>query len=160
MIPCGPRGALVIALIVWGLAATGRAAAADAPRTFQEAAAEGGQLRYVQGIPILFLAGDPEQMGRQQAALVLDVARRHLDLPKAVLGKHGGGWRWPLVVRFSRALMKEAPQRYQTELSAACAKAGYKQEELDTLTVANTLVELRAFKLCSAFLVEPPRSRP
>ena len=158
MIPCGPRGALVIALIVWGLAATGRAAAADAPRTFQEAAAEGGQLRYVQGIPILFLAGDPEQMGRQQAALVLDVARRHLDLPKAVLGKHGGGWRWPLVVRFSRALMKEAPQRYQTELSAAFAKAGYKQEELDTLTVANTLVELRAFKLCSAFLVEPPRS--
>ncbi len=60
-------------------------------------------------------------MGRQQAALVLDVARRHLDLPKAVLGKHGGGWRWPLVVRFSRALMKEAPQRYQTELRRGIA---------------------------------------
>ena len=58
-----------------------------APRTFQEAAAEGGQLRYVQGIPVLFLAGDPEQMGRQQAALVLDAWRGALGFAQGRFGQ-------------------------------------------------------------------------
>ncbi len=125
---------------------------------FKEAAAEGGELKYVQGIPVLFLEGEPEQMGRQQAALVLDVARPHLHLPKTILGRYRGEVLWPIVVGFSRNLMKDAPERYQRELNAALAKAKYKQEEIDSLTVANSLIELRCFGQCSAFLVEPERS--
>ena len=71
---------LAIAVVVSGLAALRGASAADAQRTFQEAVAEGGELRYIQGIPVLLLEGEPEQIARQQAALVLDVVRRHAHL--------------------------------------------------------------------------------
>lgn len=151
-------GAFALAVVVSGLAAIRGASAAGAQRMFQEAAAEGGELRYVHGIPLLFLEGEPEQMGRQQAALVLGVGRRHSNLPKTILGRYGGGFLWPLVVGYSRSLMKDAPERYQRELKGALAKAKYQQEEIDALTVANSLIELRCFDLCSAFLVEPARS--
>ena len=107
---------------------------------------------------MLELEGEPEQMGRQQAALVLDVARRHANLPKTILGRYGGGYLWPLVVGYSRSLMKDAPQRYIRELKGAFTKAKYQQEEMDALGVVNSLVELRCFDLCSALLVEPERS--
>jgi hypothetical protein len=97
-------------------------------------------------------------MGRQQAALVFDVAKRHAALPKAVLGEYGGGLLWPLVVRASRGLIDGAPERYRRELEAAFAKARCRQEDKDGLIVANGLIELRCFSLCSAFLVEPEQS--
>jgi hypothetical protein len=134
------------------------ASAADAPRLFKEAAAEGGELKYINQVPVLFLQGEPEQMGRQQAVLVFSVARRHADLPKMFLGEYSGGLLWPLVVQTSRGLMRGSPERYQRELNAAFAKAGCRQEDKDALIVANGLVELRCFSLCSAFLVEPERS--
>jgi hypothetical protein len=151
-------GVLAFAVVVSGLAAIRGASAADAQRTFQEAAAEGGELRYIHGIPVLFLEGEPEQMGRQQAALVLGVARRQSQLPKTILGQYGGGFLWPVVVGYSRSLMKDAPERYRRELNGALAKAKYQQEEIDALTVTNSLIELRCFDLCSALLVEPERS--
>ncbi len=151
-------GVLAFAVAVSALAAIRGAAAADAQRMYAEAAAEGGELRYIQGIPVLLLEGEPEQMGRQQAALVLEVARRHSNLPKTILGQYGGGVLWPLVVGYSRSLMKDAPERYRRELNGACTKAKYQQEEIDALRVANSLIELRRFDLCSAFLVEPERS--
>jgi hypothetical protein len=147
-----------LAAIVLAVVAGQTASAADAPRVFKEGTAEGGQLKYVQGIPMLFLEGEPEQMGRQQAALVLDVARRHAQLPKTMLGQYGGGLLWPLVVTCSRSLLKDGPERYQRELNAAFAAARCKPEEIEALTVANSLIELRCFGLCSAFLVEPERS--
>lgn len=150
-------GVLAFAVAVSALAAIRGAAAADAQRMYAEAAAEGGELRYIQGIPVLLLEGEPEQMGRQQAALVLEVARRHSNLPKTILGQYGGGVLWPLVVGYSRSLMKDAPERYRRELNGACTKAKYQQEEIDALRVANSLIELRRFDLCSAFLVEPER---
>ncbi|MGO8752320.1 MAG: hypothetical protein ACLQNE_40800 [Thermoguttaceae bacterium] len=97
--------------IVWGPLAMRGATAAAAERMFKEAVAEGGELRYVRGIPLLLLEGEPEQMGRQQAALVLDVARRYSQVPKTILGQYGGGFLWPVVVGFSRSLMKDAPER-------------------------------------------------
>jgi hypothetical protein len=154
----GIAGVFVFAVVMSGLAATSGASAADAPRMFQEATAEGGELRYIHGIPVLLLEGEPEQMGRQQAALVLGVARQNSQLPKTILGQNGGGFLWPLVVGYSRSLMKDAPERYRRELHGALAKAKYQQEEIDALTVANSLIELRCFDLCSAFLVEPERS--
>jgi isopenicillin-N N-acyltransferase like protein len=151
-------GIFATAAIVSGIVANGVTVAAEARRVFKESKAEGGELRYVHGIPMLLLEGEPEQMGRQQAALVLGAARRSAHLPKTILGEYGGGFLWPLVVACSRSLMEDGPQRYQRELKAAFAAAGYKQDEIESLTVANSLIELRCFGLCSAFLVEPERS--
>ena len=151
-------GIFATAAIVSAIVADGTTSAADARRVFKESKAEGGELRYVQGIPVLLLEGEPEQMGRQQAALVFDVARRNANLPKTILGEYGGGLLWPLVVGCGRSLLKDGPERCQRELNAAFTAAGCKQEEIDSLTVANSLIELRCFGLCSAFLVEPERS--
>lgn len=152
------RGAIAVAGLAWGLLWTAGAWAADAPRVFREAAAEGGELRYIHQVPVLLLQGTPEQMGRQQAALVFDVARRNAHLPKAVLGEYGGRLLWPIVARVGRGLMADAPERHRRELDAAFAKAGFNEEDKDAVLVANGLIELRSFSLCSAFLVEPKRS--
>ena len=132
--------------------------AAETRRTFTERAAEGGELKYVLGIPVLFLEGEPEQMGRQQAALVFDVARKYAQVPKRILGQYAGGVLWPLAVNAGRTLLKNAPDAYQRELNATFAAGQGSQAEIDALVVANALVELRCFGQCSAFLVEPQRS--
>jgi hypothetical protein len=151
--------------VVIALAAVGylplwapRTLAADALPLLKEAAAEGGELKYIHGIPVVFLQGEPEQMGRQQAALVFDAARRNIDVPKTILGNYGGGLLWPVVVAAGHNLMGGAPERYRRELNAAFTKAKYQQAEIDAMTVANGLIELRGFSLCSAFLVEPERT--
>jgi len=141
-----------------GLRGLPTAWAADAPRLFKEAVSEGGELKYVHGVPVLFLQGEPEQMGRQQAALVFDAAREHTGVAKRFLGEHGGGLLWPMVVMAARGLLHNAPQRYQRELNAAFARAEYPQADRDPLIVANGLIELRSFSLCSAFAIEPQRS--
>jgi hypothetical protein len=154
------RWALLGAVLTAGVAMSrpSLAWAADAARLFKEGTAEGGELKFVGEVPVLFLQGEPEQMGRQQAALVFEVARRHAGLPKLVLAKYGAGQDWPLVVRASNRLMQAAPERHQRELQAALAKADYPRADREALVVANTLVELRRFRRCSAFVAEPPRS--
>ena len=52
------RNLLALAMVVASFAAIQAVSAADPPRMFQEATAEGGELKYVAGIPILFLEGD------------------------------------------------------------------------------------------------------
>jgi len=79
------RSIVVFAVVVANFVVFRGTLAADTPRMFHEATAEAGELKYIEGIPILFLAGEPGQMGRQQAALVFDVARRFSHLPKTVM---------------------------------------------------------------------------
>jgi len=82
--------ALVLAAVVCGLAATGGASAADAPRMFKEAAAEGansGTCRESRPFPRRRTRAD----GTPTGGVVFDVARQNLQLPKSILGRYRGG---------------------------------------------------------------------
>ncbi len=132
---------------------------AVAEQPFREARAEGGELKIIQGIPVLFLAGDPEEMGRQQGALLVEPLRPLCGLPKAIVEREAwGGAAWPVIVGMGRGAMQRVPDRFRRELDAASRHAKISKEEADALIALNVLFEVRDVANCSAFIVEPERS--
>jgi len=130
-----------------------------AEKPFQEARAEGGELKIIQGIPVLFLAGDPEEMGRQTGELLVKTLRPLCGLPKAIVERDAwGGAAWPVVVGMGRGAMQRVPDRFRRELDAAGRHAKISKEEADALIALNVLFEVRDVANCSAFIVEPERS--
>jgi isopenicillin-N N-acyltransferase-like protein len=134
-----------------------RALGADAP-PFVEATREGGQLKYIRGVPVLFLRGDPEQMGRQQAALVMDVARPLADVPRQMARYIGVDDGWPALVGMCRLHQLKMLPRYQREFNTAITAAKFTEAERDALTVVNSIFEFYHVGGCSSLLVEPDRS--
>jgi len=128
------------------------------PRAFEEAVREGGQLKYVDGVPVLFLAGEPKQMGRQQAALVMDVARPLADVPRRMARYVGGERGWPAVLTMCRLHQLKMLPRYQAELKAAIDTARLTPDEQDALVVVNSIFEFYHVGGCSSLVVEPERS--
>ncbi len=141
--------AVVVAAIV-----VGSTAYAERPHTFIERKVDGAELRYAGDIPIATLSGTPEQMGRQQAAVLKEAIPGALQLPKRFASELGLEILWPLMTGAGRMLMQNAPQDHRREL-AAFAQAGPYDE--GTVAVANTLLELRRMG-CSSLIVEPKRS--
>lgn len=126
-------------------------------RVFTEGAHGKGSLRYVQNVPVLTLAGTPEEMGQQQAALVSGAIRPLLEMPRKILGNHGVKYDLvlPLAAAAARGMAGNAPQRYRTEIDTLAKAAGV---DANLLYVGNSLVELRRMGGCAAFLVEPAQS--
>jgi isopenicillin-N N-acyltransferase-like protein len=126
-------------------------------RPFTEAVRQGGELKYIQGIPVLFISGDPEQIGSQYAALLVEDLRPLLELPRSI-GRHVTDLEWKAAVPIARAMLKRAPERYWRELDAAARGAKLTEKESDLLIMLNGLFEIYEVFNCAAFLVEPERS--
>jgi isopenicillin-N N-acyltransferase-like protein len=124
-------------------------------RVYAEGTSGQGRLEYIQGQPVMFLAGSPEEIGRQQAELVGDTIGPLLDMPKKTLARFGYERAWPLAVGMSNLLMEHAPKDHRTELDTFIA-AG----KLDRggLYVGNSMVELRRMGGCSSYVVLPEKS--
>jgi hypothetical protein len=135
------------------LAAT--AAAQEKAFRFPEARYGKGELKYVQGIPVVVLSGTPEEMGEQLGALAI----RHTDLNKlrdSVLNEIGLSSLRGLMTSAAKGLYSGFPSHHAKELEAAI-KAG--KCERDTAILANTLADLSAGFGCSTLIVEPERSK-
>jgi isopenicillin-N N-acyltransferase like protein len=145
---------LLLATLCAALAPRARAA----ERTYAEKSAEGGQLRYEGAVPVLHLQGRPADMGRQQAALATLNVKPLLAVPRQLLEDFGVGVAWPLIVQGARQMFNAAPPRYREELEAAGKVAGFTDDELGVLYVANAMVELRRIGGCSGLVVMPERS--
>jgi isopenicillin-N N-acyltransferase like protein len=145
-------------LLLLALCAALAQSANAADRTYTEKSADGGQLRYEGEVPVLYLQGTPAEMGRQQAVLVTADVRPLLSIPRQLLADHGVGVAWPLIVQGARQMFSAAPPRYREELEAACKVAGFTDDDLGTLYVANAMVELRRIGGCSGLVVMPIRS--
>lgn len=128
--------------------------AAESPRTFTERQVHGGELRYVESIPVAVFDGTPEEMGQQHAVLLGESAKPALAFPKRFAKEFGLEAFWPLMAQAGRGLMLQTPQRHQQELQAIAKHTGYGDAEL---AVANTLLELRRVG-CSSIIIEPERS--
>ncbi|MGD0900203.1 MAG: C45 family peptidase [Thermoguttaceae bacterium] len=119
---------------------------------------EGGQLKIVNGIPVLIVQGSPEEMGRQQAALVGDIIKRLLPLPRLILQAREGDAAWAGAAGVAATIISHASERHRSELDAMAAAMTATADQKASLAVGNVLAELRRFKRCSALLVEPERS--
>ena len=130
--------------------------AAEKP-PFQEGRFEKGELKYVNHLPVLSVAGTPEEMGRQEAVLTGAVVKVLAAYPRQLMKLSGRCPQWDKCVKTARTLMSHATQAHRDELQSFAVKAGISP---DMLTVANTIMDLhRGGFACSSLMVEPGKSR-
>src|SRR4051794_13391594 len=99
-------------------------AAAAEPFRYPEAKHGKGALTYVNGIPVLVLAGSPEEMGEQLAILGMKPAAGSVSVFKEVLKQHGLDRLTPLLRRFGDAMLAKYPDAYRREFEAMAKHSG------------------------------------
>lgn len=133
------------------------AAPAEEDFRYREGRAEGAELRFINGLPVLLLQGTPETMGRQQGALNADVAGQLSSFPAALLRAIHRDDRWAAHVKLSRAMAKRFPADHLAELEALARSA---RVDRDLLIGVNTLPDAYRGGLgCSSLMVEARRSK-
>jgi hypothetical protein len=153
--------------------ASALAAPAERPFRYPEQRHGKGELKYIDGVPVLIVQGTPEEMGAQMAALGCDPAPRVQRYPADIANRlpllvRKRAWRY--LVRSGEELLGNFPGDHRREFDAM-VKAGLDRELLLT---ANTMFDLRGDdrpateKLfprlhqflfgCSSVVIQPERS--
>lgn len=128
----------------------------EAAFRYPEATLPGASLGYREGLPVLSVAGSPDEIGRAVGELAVRPGERMTRYPDDSL-RHFWltGLRRPLLW-MGRRLLRRAPTEYLAELDAMSAASGV---DRDSLVLGNTLFDIKKIVACSAFLVEASRSR-
>src|SRR5438067_4240199 len=128
---------------------------ADPPFRFPEAACPHGELKYVNGVPVLIVEGTPLQMGTAAGTLALAPGRKMAGYPDDILREFCLSFvRWPLL-HAGRQMVDRFPAVYRAELGAMAQAGGIGR---DLAVLGNTMFDLKKVIACSALLVEPERS--
>jgi predicted choloylglycine hydrolase len=149
-------------VLVLGICVVGPAPGKE-PFRFPESKQGKAELKYVNGVPVLFVGGTPRQIGEQIAMLASKPSQRALSYPKEALSYLATplGLRalWPLVVKNGNKLLESFPADYRQEFEALVAASGLDRE---LLLAANTMFDLKqdlaALFGCSALIIEAERS--
>src|SRR5262245_60450321 len=84
------------------------------PFRFPEAkAGTGGQLKYVNQVPVLVASGTPDEIGEAVGTLALKPGRHATDYPRDLLKLHRADLFWPLLVKGGNGLLKNFPDDYR-----------------------------------------------
>jgi hypothetical protein len=130
-------------------------ARAEEPKKFPAAKHKGGELKYIDKVPVLIVQGKPAEMGEQFGKLAVangpDIEALHAEFLK----DSGQEKKYPLIVTMSKALKPSFPPHHAAEIEAA-AKASNSEES--RLLFANTVADLSSGMGCSTIIVEPERS--
>jgi hypothetical protein len=137
------------------LLATGPGRGAE-PFRFTEGKHGKGELKYLSGVPVLVVAGTPEEMGEQMGVLGVKPASGVIDVFKDVLKQHKVDLLMPLLVKFGEAQLAKYPADYRREFEAMVKASGV---ERNILVIGNTFNELRHLAGCSGLMIDPARSR-
>jgi predicted choloylglycine hydrolase len=113
------------------------------------------ELKQINGVPVLIVAGTPEEMGEAVGALALKSAPKALGYPRDLLKRVGLERLWTLFVTSGEGMFKHFPPDYQKEMEALVKGAHAAREGV---IVGNTLFDLKKILACSAVLVEADRS--
>ncbi|HEV3260199.1 MAG TPA: C45 family peptidase [Gemmataceae bacterium] len=122
---------------------------------YTEATHGRGELKYVNGLPVLSVAGTPEEIGEQIGVLTAKHMDRLVSYPKTLLKQAGWESGWPALVRLSNALLAQCPADHRKELDAI---AKHSRVDRDLIVVGNTLPDIMKIAGCSTLVVEPSRS--
>jgi len=125
------------------------------PFKFPEGKHGKGELKYINGVPVLTVEGTPEEIGEQVGKLAIKHARPLEAYVKNFVKHHNAGALWPLVVRSCEAMFKHMPEDHRKELEAMVKASGIDRE---TLVVGNTILDILKLGGCSTMVVEPGRS--
>jgi isopenicillin-N N-acyltransferase like protein len=140
--------------ILIGLLLVSPVLAAD--KRFPEAKAGKGELKYVNGIPVLTLEGTSEEIGTQFGELALKPAKKPL-IGRVDSYMKQVGWEkaFPTMVKFAGLVYVMFPKDNQVELAAAAKVADV---DRNLLTALNAIPDLAKMGGCSTLVVEPARS--
>jgi len=147
------RFGTVVAAVL--LTATANAAVAQS-FAYPQAKHGRGELRYINGVPVLMVAGNPEEIGEQMGLLAMKPAVKGVNLVEDLLKEQGIGYLRPLLAQLGNGLLTKFPQDYRTEMEAAAKASGIRR---DLLVIANTMHDVRRLTGCSTLLVDPARSK-
>ncbi len=125
------------------------------PFRFPEAKHKGGELKYINDLPVLTLQGTPEEIGEQAAVLTAPAVKPLLALPKEIIRHHRLGFAWPIFVGAAEELFKNVPAEYRRELETGAKVA---KIDRDTMLVGNCLLELRRLGGCATLFVDAKQS--
>jgi hypothetical protein len=113
-----------------------------------------GELRYVNGLPVLTVEGSPEEIGEQVATLAAKPADRLLAYPKDVMKAFGAGLGWRAMVAVGRSMLPQFPDDHRRELEAL-VKSGL---DRDLVVAGNTMFDIKKLFGCSTFIIEADHS--
>ena len=85
---CRPRKSVGLLLAILLLAPL--LVRAGQERVFQEGRSGEAELKYINDVPVLIVAGTPEEIGRQKAALTAEVTKKLADYPRQLLERPAG----------------------------------------------------------------------
>ena len=129
--------------------------AADPQSVFTPGKHGKGELKFVEGVPVLIASGKPAEIGEQIGALVgknsPDPRPVLDDFLKAVKLENG----FDAFKLLARNLKPNFPADHRTEMEALSKASGY---DIDLLWFANTVYDLSSGMGCATMLVEAPRS--
>ncbi|MDB5312873.1 MAG: hypothetical protein JWO38_7075 [Gemmataceae bacterium] len=138
------------------LVTIGHAVRADELKSFPAATYKGGELKYVDKVPVLTLRGKPAEMGEQFGVLAIRNAPDLTALHQQFMKDSGQEGRYPIIVTMAKALKPNFPANHLAEMEAA-AQAADRDE--NRLYFANTVADLSSGLGCSTVVVEKERSK-
>ena len=152
-----PRSPIAVAGALIGcLCLAANLSPADDALRFSEARFEKGELRYINGLPVLTVEGTPQEIGRQQGALTADVTVHVMAHPGNLLKKVEREEFLPDLLETGRVLLPRVPKDHLEELKAFARQSGM---DFDTLAAVNLMVDVyRGGFGCSSLIVSPERS--
>lgn len=133
------------------------APAARAEEPFQYPAGKHGkgELRYLNGLPVLIIEGSAEELGAQIGTLALKPAKNFPEQVQDLLKAWHLEKAFPVLIRTTAFLGPQFPPDHLKELDAAARAAGV---DRNLLIFVNTLFDMQKLWGCSALMIEPERS--
>jgi isopenicillin-N N-acyltransferase like protein len=89
-----------------------------------------GELRQVEQVPVLSVAGTPQELGEQEAQLVAERAKVLLGFGPALVKRRLGDLAWKANVAASRSLLVNVAERHRQEIAAFQKKSGLSDDDL------------------------------
>jgi hypothetical protein len=125
------------------------------PFRYPEARHGKGELKYVNGVPVLTVAGTPEEIGEQVGTLAVKQAPQLINAFKEFLKARNLEAAWPLLAGLANGLAPQFPAHHLKELEATAKASGF---DRDQFVVANTIADITKIGGCSTLLVDAGRS--
>jgi len=131
------------------------------PFRFPEGKYGKGELKYINDLPVVTLAGTPEEIGEQMRMLTRSASPHLLTYPmnflktKVSSPNRGGNTSWPELVQLGKRMLDHFPLDQRREYESA-VKGTLLGRNL--LLIGNTMFDLEKISQCSALIVEPSRT--
>lgn len=149
------QGRLSMSMILLFLLLAGPTSSAGESFRYPSAKHGKGELRYLNGLPVLTVTGTAEEIGAQIGVLALKPAKGFSEQVQELVKAWGLEKAYPVLIRTAAFLAPQFPPEHLKELDAAARVAGV---DRNLLVFVNTLFDMQKLWSCSALMIEPERS--